>query len=327
MFEFAAILNSESEKNNGKIMQHFMNDVKRQLPYLTVMTGIQNSKPLDEIIPNSDIIGDWDPLVTGAGKEIGAIGRRTITLKVGLAGPFLVDPETYRSTYLETIESLGVSPKNFPYEAWLPGYLASLTAESLYEVPWRGEYTRPMTTSRHLCDGFFPIIEDEITATNISAANGNYLDLTTGYTTSNIITKLKAQWALFPDATKQSGKIIAHIPEVYKEMYRTNMMTLYPNRYNSAGDVPIDFLDGTDGKLKLQFMYELNPQGAEAAKVVMTTKDNLVLGMSDMGTGVEYKWNFFAPTNYVAKGSAKVALATQLRSIDKRVFNVAKKTA
>jgi len=306
-----------ADKTQPKIKKLMMHNIRAVLSTLANIKGVQSTIDMLTFI-EGNIAMPYDPTL-GNWQTLGEIKKRTAQVRVGMV-PIKDEIERYRDTYLIALEDLNLTEKKLPFAQWYLETYVGVGLQSLFILPYQGVYNAAGTTAIAIADGYFKIIEDEKTATNISVALGNMYELSgaaTDYTAANIGDELKAQYYSMPEITQQLAVVEIRIPYRYKQMYKEWFKSEYPNI--TDGDVPTEFLDGTDKKAK--FIWE-SAMGT-SKKVIMNVKGVLTYE-TDRDNKEFGKVKIFHPDNnpfYIAMVN-KIVIGFQIHSLDKRVFNV-----
>jgi len=304
-----------ADKTRPKIKMLMMQNIKTILSTLYNISGIQNTADMltfiegQQAMPYNPDIPIWN--------KLGDIVKRTAQVQVGMV-PIRDEVERYRKTYLVTLQELNLNEKQLPFAQW---YLETITAaglQSMFIVPYQGVRNAAGTTALDICDGFFKIIADEKTANNITVAKGNLYELSGGatdYTTSNIGDLLKEQYFKFPEITQQLGTVNIRMPYRYREIYKTWWKNEYPN--NIGGDVPTDYLDGTDKKAK--FIWE---SGMGSSKKVIMDVPGVMTYQTDDDNKEFGKMKIWNPNPFYVACVNKIVIGFQIYTLDSRVFSV-----
>ncbi len=308
-------INNTANQKKPKISRLMMENVREVLAYLTIELGIQATRDLLTFEEGS-IMQPYDPTLANA-KDLGVIDKRTLSVNVGML--YIKDEvERYRQTYMVTLQELNLTAAKLPFAQWYLETIALVGLQDMHILPWQG-VKGAGTSTKDITDGYLKIIADEITASNITVAKGNLYELSgsaTDYTAANIGDELKAQFALLPALTQERG-VIVHIPWRYKQIYKEWFKSEYPNI--TDGDVPTEYIDGTDKKAKFNWTTAIGT----SKRVTMTTKSNLVCGIDNANKEFG-KIVVFRPNNnpFLIAAVNKVVIGFQIRTLDKREFNV-----
>ncbi|MDF1546404.1 MAG: hypothetical protein P1P88_01190 [Bacteroidales bacterium] len=306
-----------ADKIKPKIKKLMMQNIRSVLATLASIKGIQSSIDMLTFI-EGNLAMPYDPTLQNW-QKLGDIKKRTANVKVGMV-PIKDEIERYRDTYLIALEELNLSEAKLPFAQWYLETIVGVGLQSLFILPYQGVHNAAGTSAIDIADGFFKIIEDEKTANNITVALGNLYELSgaaTDYTSANIGTELKAQYFNFPEVTQQLATVEIRIPYRYREMYKEWWKSEYPT--NIGGDVPTDYLDGTDKKAK--FIWE---SAMGASKKVIMNVPGVMTYETDNDNKEFGKMKVFHPDNnpfYVACVN-KIVIGFQIHTLDKRVFSV-----
>ncbi len=304
-------------KMQPKIKSLMMATILDAYGYLTKFPG--NVRVSEDLVTSIDgtIMMPFDPALSVTNKKLATLDKRQLVVRVGMG--YIVDTkERYRDTYIATAEDLDENTKTLPFADWYILTYGGVARKDLSLVVWQGVYNSVGTSPKDIADGFLKIIADDITATNISTANANLYTLggsATDYTSSTIGDELKNQFALLPQERQEAGVNI-YIPYRYKQVYKEWFKSEYTNVPD--GDVPTEYLDGTDKKAKFVWTSDMGT----TKRVVMCSKENLVYGV-DKGSEDFGKINVFAPNNnpYMIAATNKVVLGFQIHTVNSREFN------
>jgi hypothetical protein len=158
------------------------------------------------------------------------------------------------------------------------------------------------------------IIENEITAGNLSFAKGNYMLMQDTITAANAVDLLKSLDRALDPQLRARQKFIYCAPEV-ADAYNDNYLLTHSGiSYNTKFEQPV--IEGSMGKTQLLPLDVL----AGCSKMIVTTKDNMLYGYDSMGDVERLQIDRFAP--FVLTLSAAMFFGTQIRSLDKRFCTV-----
>jgi len=310
-------INNTANQMQPKIKRLMMNNIRETFAHFTKYPGdVRSTKPLLTFKEGS-IMQPYDPTLANA-KDIGVIDSRALAVDVGMS--FIKDEvERYRNTYLALTSDFSVKEKaKLPFASWYLETITLVGLQDLYLLPYQGVKAAGQNP-QDITDGYLRKILNEITASNITVGLGNLYELSasaTDYSATNIGDELKAQFALLPAKTQEKG-IDIHIPYRYKQMYKEWFKSEYPNI--TDGDVPTDFLDGTDKKAKFVWTTAMGT----SRRVIMTSKTNLYYGVdSSSGEFGKTLVFYFQNNPYILAATNKSVIGFQIRTLDKREFNV-----
>lgn len=254
------------------------------------------------------------------GKFIGQVSNGQVVPRTLKVYPCVMEmddePERYRRTYIVEVKG-GLYPKEHPFEIWLNNYGIKCASKELHDVMLTAKYDadEDKTGLETSFDGIFTIVEQEKTAGNISAANGN-LYATGTMTRANVGTVLLAMWRNMPMTFKKNGgkMYISHdLGELYDDWLDDQGTLITGSGAETAGQ---QYLRNTNKKCELVRLSGM-PEGSQF--VMISTKENIVYGYDK-----EADFRRLIPTtngqpyHYTAAG--KYVLGFQFVTLDKSEF-------
>lgn len=309
-----ASVNNTSVKYKKEIQTLDMLSANAMLQHFTLVSGVTDSIVLSHMIPGDNNSRGYDGTFT-ADKKIGTIVPRTLTVRP-IVYELSDEPERLRRTFLTEVRGAVENPESF--YRWLIDWCIAKASEELYNVLMVADYNSG-TAGSHInlaFDGLETIIADEITATNISAANGNLYDPGAVYTSANTGDLLLAQWRAMPATFRMKGgdcHISVDMGDLYDDWYKAEHDA--PPMVDTAGQT---FLDGTNGKCRL-----IRHSNIANQRVIMTRKENIVYGtdkMSDMSSLRAFE----SGNPYLFTAVMKYVFGIQIVTLDKSMFSVNK---
>lgn len=260
-----------ADKNLPEIISIMMANMKEMFGYLKKYPGdVQSTKDLLTFEGGTTLGPYTTNLASRNTKKLGIIDKRVLQVRVGLS--YVSDEaERYRDTFMAEMDELGLQDK-MPFEQWYLHTFTDVALMDLATVPWTGVHNSSGDMPEDVADGYLKIIADEITATNISTAKGNFYTLSgsaTDYTSSSIGDELKNQFQKFDQKTREAGVQIV-IPYRYIDMYKEWYKSEYTNI--TDGDVPTEYLDGTNKKAKFIWSSDMG----DTKRVVMCKPGMLI---------------------------------------------------
>ncbi len=307
-------VNNTAVKYKKEIQTLDMLSANEMLQHFTLVSGVTDSLVLSHMIPGLNNSRGYDGTFT-ADKKIGTIVPRTLTVRP-IVYELSDEPERLRRTFLTEVRGKVENPEAF--YRWLINWCIAKASEELYDVLTDAAYDAA-TAGTHInkaFDGLETIIAAEIVSTAISAANGNYYDPGTAYTSANIGDLLLAQWRTMPATFRKKGgdcHISFDMGDMYDDWYKGEHDA--PPMVDTAGQM---FLDGTNGKCRIIRHSNISNQ-----RVIMTRKENIVYGtdkLSDMSS-----LNAFISGNpYLFTATMKYVFGIQIVTLDKSMFSTNK---
>ena len=196
------------------------------------------------------------------------------TLRVELAQVELEEePLAYRKTYLGAMMQRGVNPNDHPFERYfLDGIMKKISDDICLDVAFNGVRDASGTDPQDVVDGFYKILDDAITANEISTAKGNLIPTGT-IDDTNAVDKLKAFYRAIPKAY-QMVMTNLYVPydvyEAYCDHYQAiNGALPYNNTFDHV------YLEGSQGRCKLTRMAGMT----DPNRIFLTQKENAYYGV------------------------------------------------
>jgi len=303
-------VNNTAVKYQKEIKTLDMLDASRMLQHFAMISGVTDSIVLSHMIPGDANSRGYDGTFT-ADKKVGTIVPRTLTVRP-IVYEIADEPERLRRTFLTEIR--GVVENQEAFYRWLIEWCLAKASEELYNVLMSADFDSVNAGNgiSLAFDGLETIIADEITATNISAANGNYYDGGTAFTSSNIGTLLLAMWRSAPASFREKGGIMmlsSELGDMYDDWYRTEHDA--PPMIDTAGQI---HLDGSNGKCIIDRQPNISNQ-----RVVLFRKGNIVYGVDKMSDMKSLK-AFNSGNPYKFTATMKYVFGLQIVTLDKSMF-------
>lgn len=284
------------------------------LKHMTPEPGIQFQK----VLPN--LTGAFELSNHDGAKNLQTgptLGKRTLTTYVG---DVLIEekPEDLRSV-IQGNALLGNNGNldKHPLELQILALVAKNISKKLAVAIFQGERNgATLNSTNAVFDGFDHITSDEITATNISAGNGNYEEVDP-ITSSNALDILMSAWEGSEDELKAVPTKL-FIPFATYHAYNRDFASTYgANPYNVQ--YKKTFLEGTDG------LCELVPMTGKAGSSYMhlTTKENCRVGF-DMMSDAESMIVRPCDNPWKVQFAMKMNFGVQFETLDKTCFKVFK---
>lgn len=307
-----AFQNTATQYRSELLMQTVIG-MEELLPHITVRPGIQDEEAVGNLSEDVELRphnGDKNV------QDTFALGKRTLKVYTGdvIAEE---NPEELRSTiYGRKMIGDSAAGTKHPLEFEIMQLIMQGVSGKLAKAAFKAVRNSSGTKTIHLFNGFDTLALSDITATTISTANGNLIDVDE-ITAVNAVDVLRSIWKNASDELK-SKKTKLYIPfnvyENYCDAYRDDFGAV---PYNSQFEKVT--LEGTRG------MCELVPVVGKAGSslIHLTTKENMLIGVDQM-SDKEYievrrgdnpfKWQFIL----------KMVFGAQMASIDKRSLMIAR---
>lgn len=214
-------------------------------------------------------VRDWVP-----GTDKANLVPRTLRVEIGEI-MLEEEPMVYRKTYLGNIMKKGVNPQDHPFEKDFLEGIARQAASDFNDITaFYGVRNAVGTGPIDVNDGFFTIIDAEITALNISVAKKNMIN-TGAIDSTNAVAKLKAFYraacAINPALRGKDMKLrISHeIMDAYNDNYQLENGALpYNKQFEKT------FLEGSGNKCELE---PLSGMGT-TKRIILTVPWNMSVG-------------------------------------------------
>ncbi len=171
-------------------------------------------------------------------------------------------------------------------------------------------------TVADLFDGWGTIIDAEIAAGAISAANGNLLSLTDDITSANAVDVAKEIERSCHPHLRRLEKMLLCDPAFADKYNDAYLLTHAGIAYNTKFDQPV--VEGSQGKTTIVPLDCL----AGTDKLIVTTKSNLLYGYDNMSDIERLEVKRYEP--WVLTLAAAMFFGTQLFTIDQRFLKVVK---
>lgn len=293
-------------------------DALAVLKYFQMITGVKDSTMISEAQHTDEGSGKYTGTFNADRKSATIVPRE---LKVYACVHEVADePERYRRTFLNATMSEQTA---HPFERWLIEFELGNAAENLYNVlatASRSEDAGDVALANAF-DGFLTICRNEVTAGNISVANGNQFQFSAALSKTNAGDELKAMWRACPDKLKEAGArmymSVTHA-EMYDDWYKANHDA--PPAVDTAGQTS---LEGSNGKCTI---IRLSNMPSADDEIIITTDMNITWG-TDNPSDMKNLKAFNSGNPYKFTANMKYVFGLQFESIHPRKFMFSKKAA
>lgn len=212
---------------------------------------------------------DWDPATDKVN-----LTPRTLRVEVGEV-MLEEEPMAYRKTYLGHIMKKGVNPADHPFEKdFLEGISRQAASDFNDVTAFWGVRNAAGSAPEDVNDGFFTIIDAEVTAGNISEAKKNLI-LTGAINSTNAVAKYKAFYrkACELNPALRGKKIKMRISHEGMDAYNDNYQEMNGSLpYNTKFEKT--FLEGSGQNCILE---PLTGMGT-SKRIILTTDWNMLVG-------------------------------------------------
>jgi hypothetical protein len=275
--------------------------------------GIQHSRMVGNV-EHGTILSKYDGIFHGD-KKIGTLVPRVLTVYPVVA-EMSDEPERYRNTFIADVAG-NLWAKNLPFELWLIQFGISVASEELYYslFPAKRNEGAGHKSVNDSFDGWFTVIDDDITAGRISAANHNlYAD--GPITRANAGDYLLAMWRSRHETLRNKATTLwmsEDVGDLYDDWYRDEHDS--PPNIDTAGQ---QFLDGSNGRVRVRRTGAI-PTGSQ--RVFITTRPNMLYG-TDKLEDMKAMQAFNSGNPYRFTAAMKFVFGTQFASVNEREFAV-----
>lgn len=184
--------------------------------------------------------------------------------------------KVYQSIYGNAITK-GEGLKSVEITRDVLNYLAKLVGEGLYNHIWDAVRNENGTKSKDLFNGYDTITATEITAGNIAAAKGNFVQLTEDIDATNAVDILKSIWrGAHPKLRRQHCKLFVApaILDAYNDDYKaTTGAIAYNQQFKQT------FVEGSENRCEIVAL----DNKADSKFIHLTTKQNMLVGVNQSG--------------------------------------------
>ena len=282
------------------------------LQHMTLRPGVQYKQTVGEIGGNAEF-GPYDPNRKNTTTDIKA---RTLEVFLGSVIKEF-DPNTVYQSILGSLMLNGDALKNVPItKAILAAEIKSLS-KKLNLALFPAARVDNGTTSAQLFNGFDTIAATEITAGNISAGNGNFLQLGAAINNSNAVDALKSIFNAASDELVEMESCKMFIPRniynAYNEDYKQTTGAIpYNTEFNKT------FLEGSDNRVELvPLASKKNSQ-----YIQLTPKTNMIVGTGNGNDLETLNVDRFSP--FTLTLSSAILFGCQYETISKEKLMIAK---
>lgn len=275
------------------------------LPHMTLAAGIKDEYKITQLKFNS-LLKPYTSTWTATQK--GVLTPRTLKVRLGNV-ELEEEPLTYRNEWLGMLLQQGVNAKDHPFEREFLMEVAKKAKEDINNsLVFYGEHNASGTAAADVNDGFFKIIDDAITAGDISVANGNLIS-TGAITSSNAVDKLKEMYRGINKAYRRVPVKMYMSWETYDKYVDDYQNSVGAVVYNASFDKR--FLEGSNGLCE---MVPLTAMGS-TQRVIIAPQSNMFVGV-DLASDQERVGVWDANSPYKIGFFMLFAFGVQIGSLD-----------
>lgn len=285
--------------------------IKKSLEYMTGRPGIRYA----ERVGDADIDAQFAPYRPDikSSSDLKIKFRELQTFFGACVQPF--EPNSTISTLLGIgAASKGDAQMQAPTAMLVLSLIAKKLAASLDRALFKAVRNPAGNTTMDLFDGFDTITEKEITAGNISAANGNYLKLDAPITLANAVeTAQKILYALDDELRASEEPVYIYCTQEFLDLYNKAYKletgaTAYNREYEQTA------VEGSNGMLL--FCPLPNKRGTKYFQVC--AKSNMLVGYDSLSDSESVSVEKYQP--FILTYVATMFFGVQFESIDRRRF-------
>lgn len=185
---------------------------------------------------------------------------------------FLIEPEKFRTTYMQNVRKGLTDPNAIPYESFLMEMqIKKFLSEINNDTAYLGSYNGSGTTAAAIADGWGTILAALIAATTVTPETLGTIDNT------NAVSKFQTLYRSMPEAFRNIETVLNcsyQMFDNYKDNLPSGTNIVFINTNNPEGEEQL-YLLGSNKRCKIvprTFM-----SGSD--RVIITPKDNLVMGL------------------------------------------------
>ena len=227
------------------------------------------------------------------------------------------EPNLYISTLLgKGAASLGDGQAQAPSLRHVIAAVMQDTSRNLNDALFTAKRNPNGDTTAELFDGWGTILDNEITAGNVSEAKGNMLTLTDAVTSANAVDIAKEIERSCHPTLRRTEKFLFCDPafaDAYNDAYLlTHAGISYNTKYNQT------LIEGSNGKTTIIPLDCL----AGTDKYIVTPKSNMLYGFDNRGDETRFEIKRYEP--WVLTIAAAMFFGCQFYTLDERFIKVVK---
>ena len=207
---------------------------------------------------------------------------------------------------------LGEGQKTAPSAKLVIASVLKSLGESLHNVLFTAKRNAEGDTSADLFNGFITIADAEVTAENISAAKGNLLKITTGFSEADALDVAKSIERKAHPVLRATEKFLYCSPEFADAYNDAYMLTHGGIVYNKKFEQAV--VEGSNNKTTLAPLTCL----AGSSKFFLAPKSNMLYGYDSLSDQERIQVDRFKP--FMLTLSAAMFFGVQFYSIDPRML-------
>jgi hypothetical protein len=289
-------------------------DVKVLLDNMMLALGVQSSLVLGKK-EHGSITKKYNGIFEGD-KNLGTIVPRTLVVYPVVA-EIADEPERYRRSFITQVNG-NMWKKEHPFALWIVQDSLRMVSEELYYAIFPAKRSELAGDKSILdsFDGYFTIIDNDITAGLISAAKNNMYAPGTAITRANAGEYLLEMWRSRHAVLRNANTnlwVSAAVGDLYDDWYRDEHDA--PPNVETTGQT---FLDGTNKRCQL-IRTNAFPVGSQ--RTILTKRTNMYCGLDELADLKSIR-AFIGANPYLFTATMKFVWGTQFESIHEREFCV-----
>lgn len=306
-------LNTSFEKYRSDLLMMPMFALNKAFDYITLRPDVRYKETVGELEGDMEL-GPFD-YYRRDDKGV-TIKGRTLETFLGSAIKGFDPISVLKSIYGSAIVQ-GEGLKNIPITKVVWTYLMSKLGENLYKSLFTAARVETGETTATLFNGFKTIADTEISAGTISAANGNYLQLSADITESNAEDVFNNIYDAADEHLQDENTILLcsrKNKRLYEKSYQLNHGSL---PYNT--EFKKSYIEGSDDKCQI-----IGVGNVPADYFQMTTKGNALVGIATAGAQVNFECRNSLSSHFLLDFVASMFFGTQFETISKEKLLISK---
>lgn len=245
------------------------------LNYATLRTGIRYAEVQDAELKGNVELGPYDE--DRVDDDDVKMEARTLYTYLGDVVKRFSPNSLYSTIHGDAITK-GEGLKNTEISKAMVAFMAAKVGNSLYKSLWNAVRNEKGKSTSELFDGYDTITAKEIQAGNISAANGNFMDLDLStINATNAVEILKSFWRASDEMLQDQKCILYVAPSIYNaycDDYKAVTGNIAYNReFNQT------FVEGSDDRCQIVPLSNK----AKSPYMHLSVKQNMLVGVNGEG--------------------------------------------
>lgn len=270
-------LNEAAQKYRKELLIMAVLGLQGTLKHMTLRTGVRYKETVGELDGPVELMPYTGELENDEYEEDGmTINGRDLETFLGQAVKYF-DPNTLVSSLYGSAITKGEALKNVPIKKAVLTLMMRKISGGLNKAIFSAVRDSSGKTTSKLFNGLDTITASEITASNISEANGNMFAFSEAIDDSNAVDALKTYYRNASDELKEENSKLVMPWAIYNAYNDDYQQTVGAAPYNTA--FKKTFLEGSDNRCELVPLI-----GKKASPYLqLTTKGNMLVGVNQKG--------------------------------------------